>query len=432
MTLKALVHLWRANLPRLPGSQPSVAIYDRLCYIAVMRKWLIYLLATSALGSATADLRLIERAKSGDAEAQVDLGLAYRDGKGVPEDTKKAVQWFRKSAQQGHPRGQDNYGFMLLRGYGIPQDKQAAVEWFEKCAAQGNHWGLNNLANCYDRGEGIKRDPRKAVELWKQAAHAGSDYACISLAARWLPGATETTDWERARFWLEKGEKISGRKSSSTLAYILWHGIAGAPNRPRARMIWSQSDPMALRYYEYYHERKNQPGRFANVPLEHLHQGYNLCGPTAVAMAAGSWGRQLHPYTIKRACSSKFGTGTDWAELCDVLEENGLSVRLQTWPDNDAGFAAGMKALRQDLDAGRVVVIDVIWPENEARLSGHTMVATGYDEDANTLIIHDPAEPHPGIRLMPYEEWKAIWHSRWYSKHSPGRARPVIRLLSSQ
>jgi hypothetical protein len=37
------------------------------------------------------------------AEAQTDLGWAYENGAGVPQDNTQAVAWYRKAAEQGHP-----------------------------------------------------------------------------------------------------------------------------------------------------------------------------------------------------------------------------------------------------------------------------------------------------------------------------------------
>lgn len=377
-----------------------------------------------------ADHPLLGRAAEGDAEAQVHLGLAYRDGDGVPRDEAEAVRWFRLSADQGHPRGQDNLGFMLLRGWGIDQDEEAAVGWFRKSAEQGNHWGLNNLANCYDHGEGVERDEAAAARLRKAAVEAGSRYACLQLAARTMPGVSEREDWAESREWLERGHALGDDRCASTLAYLLWEGIGGEEDRGKAKELWGEHDPEMLRYVSEMEPRANEAGRFANLPVAHLHQWRNLCGPTAVAMAAASWGEALHPHEIKRRCpDSPLGTGTDWGKIVTVLREAGLDVRLDTWPNTDAGFEEGMAALRSDFDRGRVVVIDVIWPENESSLNGHTMLASGYDEDSRTLIVHDPAMPHPGIRLFPYDEWKAIWHSRWFTASSTGMARPVIRLV---
>jgi TPR repeat protein len=40
-------------------------------------------------------------AEQGDADAQYNLGMSYRDGQGVLQDYKAAVRWFRLAAEQG-------------------------------------------------------------------------------------------------------------------------------------------------------------------------------------------------------------------------------------------------------------------------------------------------------------------------------------------
>ena len=44
----------------------------------------------------------LAKAKDGDATAMYNLGVMYADGKGVIEDHKEAVKWYRKAAMQGH------------------------------------------------------------------------------------------------------------------------------------------------------------------------------------------------------------------------------------------------------------------------------------------------------------------------------------------
>jgi len=38
----------------------------------------------------------------GDAEAQFNLGVLYKNGIGVPQDDNEAIIWLRKSSAQGH------------------------------------------------------------------------------------------------------------------------------------------------------------------------------------------------------------------------------------------------------------------------------------------------------------------------------------------
>ena len=40
-------------------------------------------------------------AEQGDAQAQFTLGAMYYNGRGVPQDYKQAVKWYRLAAEQG-------------------------------------------------------------------------------------------------------------------------------------------------------------------------------------------------------------------------------------------------------------------------------------------------------------------------------------------
>ena len=60
-------------------------------------------------------------AEQGDAKAQVDLGICYCNGDGVPQDYTKAVKWFRKAAEQGNADGQYRLGVCCYGGMGVPE-----------------------------------------------------------------------------------------------------------------------------------------------------------------------------------------------------------------------------------------------------------------------------------------------------------------------
>jgi len=49
------------------------------------------------------DLENIKKlALEGDPDAQYRLGESYEEGKGVEQDQKEAVKWYRLAARQGH------------------------------------------------------------------------------------------------------------------------------------------------------------------------------------------------------------------------------------------------------------------------------------------------------------------------------------------
>ena len=51
-------------------------------------------------------------AEAGDAESQVNLGVMYDTGRGVPQDDAEAVRWYRLAADQGDADAQFNFGFL--------------------------------------------------------------------------------------------------------------------------------------------------------------------------------------------------------------------------------------------------------------------------------------------------------------------------------
>ena len=76
-------------------------------------------------------------AEQGDASAQYNLGVMYEKGRGVPQDYKEAVKWYRLSAEQGHAFARSNLGQMYLKGLGVPQDYVSAHVWFNLSSSNG-------------------------------------------------------------------------------------------------------------------------------------------------------------------------------------------------------------------------------------------------------------------------------------------------------
>jgi uncharacterized protein len=77
-------------------------------------------------------------AEEGDPAAQLNMGLLYLDGKGVPQDPTEASRWFRRAAEQGNAAAQHNLGAMYATGQGVRRDYVEAYKWMNICAASGN------------------------------------------------------------------------------------------------------------------------------------------------------------------------------------------------------------------------------------------------------------------------------------------------------
>ncbi len=78
-------------------------------------------------------------AEQGNAKAQFNLGVMYRNGEGVPQDDAKAARWYSKAAEQGDANAQNNLGVMYRIGLGVPQDYAHAHMWFNLAASKFPH-----------------------------------------------------------------------------------------------------------------------------------------------------------------------------------------------------------------------------------------------------------------------------------------------------
>jgi TPR repeat protein len=94
----------------------------------------------------------------GDALAQFALGQMYRQGKGVPKDTKIALRWYRKSAKQENKFAQHILGFIYEKGISVPKNYNVAVKWFHKSAEQGYANAQYKLGLMYGKGQGVQKD----------------------------------------------------------------------------------------------------------------------------------------------------------------------------------------------------------------------------------------------------------------------------------
>lgn len=415
--------------------------YSNSChrqFVHVTGALLIFaLLATSETNAADAEIAALSRkAKSGDVDAMMSLGVRYRDGKGVKRDYGRAVALFREAVKSGNPRAQDHLGWMHFRGHGVPVDYAKARTWFEKAAAQKFGQAQWNLARIYASGLGVKQDHARAVKLWRQAAESGHAQAPFRLAQFHrrrlapIPRRTATEPLKWARLAAERGNH-DGRL---LLGWMHYTG-EGVPHDPwKAHAIWRDAykalkvpdKRITMMEYVKLYRRPAVRGRFNFRHLEHQVQGWNMCAPTAASMAMSGIGRSADPYGIKATCEgSPPGTGTDWASLVGAINKIGLKAKIVTFPRTDDGFEEGMTFLRQRLGGNMPVLVDIRDLDSTSN-SAHTVVAVGFDEDVKKIILQDPALRLPGIRMPSYKEFKAIWHSRWYSKQSPGESRPLI------
>lgn len=117
-------------------------------------------------------------AARGDADAQFNMGQAYKLGRGVTADLAAAEEWYRKAAAQGHRQAEDNYGLALFQN----NKRSDAVKWLEKSVARGEPRAQFVLGTMLFNGDVVQKDWVRAYALMVRANAVGLPQAGASLA----------------------------------------------------------------------------------------------------------------------------------------------------------------------------------------------------------------------------------------------------------
>ncbi len=144
---------------------------------------------------------IIQKAESGDVEAQNNLGFAYYHGQGVPQDYKEAAKWLTRSAQQGDASGQKYLALMYYHGQGVPQDYKEAFKWFTKAAEQGDAEAQNAVGKMHYHGKGTPQCYKEAVKWYKMAAEKGFVEAQFNLSLKYYLGEGVLQNYKDAAKW---------------------------------------------------------------------------------------------------------------------------------------------------------------------------------------------------------------------------------------
>ena len=127
-------------------------------------------------------------ARTGDKDAQFELGLLYYNGKGVPENEKRAVELLTASANAGHVDAMYQLGNAFTFGKDTPRlvadTDIAAAEWYYKAAKKGSADAQYSLGLLFMAGKGVERNDKEASYWMQEAAKGGHKDAKNYVATR--------------------------------------------------------------------------------------------------------------------------------------------------------------------------------------------------------------------------------------------------------
>lgn len=236
-------------------------------------------------------------AEGGDADAQFNLGQAYRLGRGVPLDLAAAKIWFERAARSGHLDAQTTLGLLTFQN----GDRVAGLKWLKQAADQGEPRALLVYGTALYNGDGVTQDRILGYAFVSRAAAQGLEPAQETLAQ--LNQLMPATDRQRAMALtrtVPTGSPVPPKSKPSKFA------TAKAPS-PKPAPMAKASPPPAARASGNW---RIQLGAFAQRgSAEALYQ--RVAGKSALAgrgpyyVASGSVTRlQVGPFASKAAASA--------------------------------------------------------------------------------------------------------------------------------
>ncbi len=178
-------------------------------------------------------------AEMGDAHAQSNIGYMYNAGAGVEKNYKQAVFWLRKAAEQQDAEAQYNLGRMYKNGRGVTKDLVAAIELNTKAAEQGYVKAQYSLGFMNQHGEGKPKDYAAALEWYGKAADQGNAKAQSNLGAMYFKGQGVVKNYKTARSWFQKAADKGLDVAQSNLGLIYNKGL-GVPKNKALSIDWYQ------------------------------------------------------------------------------------------------------------------------------------------------------------------------------------------------
>ncbi|KAF9333316.1 hypothetical protein BGZ91_011299, partial [Linnemannia elongata] len=127
-------------------------------------------------------------ARLGHNKSLIALGDMYRDGRGVRQDYKAAMNRYKKAADVGYAEAQCNIGQLYYNGQGVACDHYEAFRWYTLAANQGYARGIHILGILYSWGRGLpypgNQNFGRAAEYYLEATNQG--YAPAQCDLGWL------------------------------------------------------------------------------------------------------------------------------------------------------------------------------------------------------------------------------------------------------
>lgn len=234
-----------------PALQRAVATY-RAGDLATAEAELRRLASGNADAAAWLGAVLIDRGRSGEGlqvlkaahaagspEAAHQLGIVYAQGlAGVTRDEPHAAKLFEQAATAGVYRAQINLGVLYMRGQGVPRDLVQARSWLEKAATSNDPYALYALGRAMETSDGAATaDPARATDLYRRAAEQGHPLAALRYGLALSEGDGVRQDPAAAQRWLLAAQKDGVPEAALALGDITARSLNARDKAANAKIL---------------------------------------------------------------------------------------------------------------------------------------------------------------------------------------------------
>lgn len=305
----ALASLAFVSVPAIATVKDGVDAWTRGDYDSAVKQWR-------------------EPALKGDADAQFNMGQAYKMGRGVKTDLNIALDWYKKAASQGHLQAADSYGHLLHYQGKIAE----SLPYLQTSSDRGDPRAQYLLGTELFNGTFIQKDWVRAYALMTRASSAGMAPASRSLAQmdQYIP----LDQRQQAIVLAGQMEQQAGKMRSAEIAGF---PINTAPPKPGTKPI--DVPPSTI-------PTASAPGFPADIAAMGQEPAYTpppakkppVSKPSVAQTATGDgpWRIQLGAFgnedNAKKLWSSLETKISDLASLQPYLNAAGKVTRLQAGP----------------------------------------------------------------------------------------------------
>lgn len=181
-------------------------------------------------------------ADEGNEQAESYLGLFYEKGYGCEKDIKKSLYWYKKAALKGNIFSQYSLGFIYYEGEEIEQNLDCAFKWYKEAAEKGFAPAQYALSYLYKNGEGCEKNNIKAYYWLEEAAENDFEDAYYLLGQSYLEGnSLIDINYKKAFFYLSKGVNKKDKNCLESLADMYYWGLYVKEDKEKAFSLYDES-----------------------------------------------------------------------------------------------------------------------------------------------------------------------------------------------